>query len=252
MPSASEVITVVDALFPQESTLENLANKQEEVANVLASSAVRLPGTGTRVEGADLCIRSAWRFVDRLKELKELANENPEELQLRLSAEERLITPSLSIDNQGTVPAEMIVVYLDAEEDAEVVEPEEGEKIKLILPTEVPSGVALALRAADGEVFLASDGRDLSTAELVRLIARSMDRPARLVPVPAWLLSVAGTLAGKREAVHRLRSSFQVSIEKARTRLGWSPPTCVEEELERTTAQFLTSQSVTDSRRTQA
>jgi len=40
--------------------------------------------------------------------------------------------------------------------------------------------------------FFVSDGEDVSTATLVRAIARSLDRPARLVPVPPALIRAAG------------------------------------------------------------
>lgn len=87
--------------------------------------------------------------------------------------------------------------------------------------------------AAENEIFLVSDGEDLSTPDLVRRIARALNRPARLFSVsPDFLMTAAG-LVCKREAALRLVSSLQVDIDKARVALGWTPPFTVDEGLSR-------------------
>ncbi|MCF8167399.1 MAG: NAD-dependent epimerase/dehydratase family protein [Rhodoferax sp.] len=90
--------------------------------------------------------------------------------------------------------------------------------------------------AAANQTFLVSDGRDLSTTELLRAIAAAMGVPARLFPLPAWLLVGAGTLLGRRAMVQRLCGNLQADIAKARKVLAWSPPITVEEGLRRTVA----------------
>lgn len=90
--------------------------------------------------------------------------------------------------------------------------------------------------AAAGETFFASDGEDLSTTDLVRRLARAMNRPARLVPVPPRVLLAIGALLGKGDVVHRLVDSLYVDISKARRTLGWNPPVSVGEGLRRTVA----------------
>ena len=87
--------------------------------------------------------------------------------------------------------------------------------------------------AAANQVFLAGDGEDLSTAELLRSVAEAMGRPARLIPVPVSLLSLGATLLGKQEVARRLLGSLQVDISKAREVLGWEPPVSVKEGLRR-------------------
>lgn len=87
--------------------------------------------------------------------------------------------------------------------------------------------------AAAGETFLVSDGDDLSTAELVRRIARAFHRSAWLLPVPEPLLYAAAALTGRRAAAQKVLGSLQVDISKARRVLGWSPPCGVEDELRR-------------------
>jgi UDP-glucose 4-epimerase len=93
--------------------------------------------------------------------------------------------------------------------------------------------VCMTHPAAANEIFLISDGEDLSTPELVRRLARAMGRPARLIPVPPVLLLAAAALFGKREIATRLVQSLQVDISKARRLLGWSPPITVDEGLRR-------------------
>lgn len=87
--------------------------------------------------------------------------------------------------------------------------------------------------AAANQVFLAGDGEDLSTTELLRGVAEAIGRPAHLIPVPAALLSLGATLLGKRAVAQRLLGSLQVDISKARDLLGWEPPVSVEEGLRR-------------------
>jgi len=87
--------------------------------------------------------------------------------------------------------------------------------------------------AAANETFLVSDGEDLSTPDLIRRMARAMDRPARLLPVPKSMLMAAAAMLGKRDMAQRLCGSLQVDISKARALLGWNPPVSVDEGLRR-------------------
>lgn len=85
--------------------------------------------------------------------------------------------------------------------------------------------------AAVNQTFLASDGLDLSTPDLVRRLAGAMNRPARLVPIsPNFLFSMAALL-GKRHVIQRLCGSLQVDIDKTRLMLGWEPPLSVDSGL---------------------
>ena len=87
--------------------------------------------------------------------------------------------------------------------------------------------------AAANQVFLAGDGQDLSTTELLRGVAKAAGKPLRLIPVPASLLMFAATLIGKKAMAQRLLGSLQVDSSKARDLLGWEPPITVEEGLRR-------------------
>lgn len=77
--------------------------------------------------------------------------------------------------------------------------------------------------AAAGKTFLASDGEDVSTPELIRKLAAGMGRPARLLPCPVALLELGAALIGQRDAVARLTGSLQADASLLRNTLGWRP-----------------------------
>ena len=87
--------------------------------------------------------------------------------------------------------------------------------------------------AAANQVFLAGDGEDLSTTELLRGVGKAMGKPARLLSVPAGLLQFGATLLGKKAMAQRLLGSLQVDISKTCELLDWKPPYTVEEGLKR-------------------
>lgn len=87
---------------------------------------------------------------------------------------------------------------------------------------------------AAGKTFLVSDQHDLSTPDLIRLIAQAMQRPARLLPVPPFLLAAVARLAGRTGAAERLLGSLQVDSSPASRLLGWRPKVSVEEGIRRT------------------
>jgi hypothetical protein len=60
-----------------------------------------------------------------------------------------------------------------------------------------------------------------------------MGRPARLLPVPAPLLSGAARLLGKATLARSLLSSLQLDIASTRDTLTWHPPLTVTEGLAR-------------------
>lgn len=86
---------------------------------------------------------------------------------------------------------------------------------------------------AANQTFLVSDGEDLSTADLLRRIGKSLNRPARLIPVPVSILIIASRLLGKSSIAQRILGSLQVDISKTCTLLNWNPPVSVDEGLRR-------------------
>jgi nucleoside-diphosphate-sugar epimerase len=91
--------------------------------------------------------------------------------------------------------------------------------------------ICLVHPAAVGQIFLVSDGEDISTTELLLRLGQAMGHPARLLPVPMSWIKFAAALAGRRDLALRLCSSLQVDIEHTRRTLGWNPPVSLEQGL---------------------
>ncbi|MHC8386344.1 UDP-glucose 4-epimerase family protein [Pseudomonas sp. LB3P14] len=93
--------------------------------------------------------------------------------------------------------------------------------------------------AAANQVFLVSDGEDVSITQLLRKLAGALGKPAILLPIPAWLMSGAAALLGRRALSDRILGSLQVDISKNRQLLGWTPPVTLDKALSLTAQHFL-------------
>jgi nucleoside-diphosphate-sugar epimerase len=101
--------------------------------------------------------------------------------------------------------------------------------------------------AGTDRVFFLSDGRDLSTPELVRLIAAGLGKPVALIPIPPVVFRLAGRAGDlidrqwpfpvTSQAVQRLLGSLSVDSTAFSKATGYQPPYSVEEGL-RTTADW--------------
>ncbi|WRH91107.1 SDR family oxidoreductase [Pseudomonas fluorescens] len=92
--------------------------------------------------------------------------------------------------------------------------------------------------AAAGEIFLVSDGEDLSTTQLLRRTALALGNSARLLPVPAGLLQAAASMVGKSGIAERLCGNLQVDIQRTCELLGWRPPINTEKALRQTVEHY--------------
>lgn len=95
---------------------------------------------------------------------------------------------------------------------------------------------------AANEVFLAADGEDLSTPDLLRRVANLLSRPARLLPFPVNILRASASVVSMDDVVDRLCNSLQVDSGKARRVLGWQPSVSLDEGFARTAEWYATSQ----------
>jgi nucleoside-diphosphate-sugar epimerase len=78
--------------------------------------------------------------------------------------------------------------------------------------------------AAANQIFLASDNHDLSTADLMAMIARAGGKKAWLLPFPPALLHGIGRLLGKKAAIDRLCGDLRIDISPTMELLQWQPP----------------------------
>lgn len=84
---------------------------------------------------------------------------------------------------------------------------------------------------AANQIFLASDGNDISTPALVRLIAQSVNRPSRIFPFPVFVLRLLGAAIGKSSFIDKLTGSLSVDISHTTNTLNWKPPFSTESEV---------------------
>ncbi|PCI41341.1 MAG: UDP-glucose 4-epimerase [Proteobacteria bacterium] len=92
---------------------------------------------------------------------------------------------------------------------------------------------------AANEVFLISDGEDVSTTELLQKVAKAMGKKTWLIPVPVGLMTFVVKLLGKGDVANRLFGSLQVDSSKARELLGWKPVVTMDEQLKKTVSAYL-------------
>jgi nucleoside-diphosphate-sugar epimerase len=83
-------------------------------------------------------------------------------------------------------------------------------------------------RNASNQIFLISDGSDLSTPELIDRLADLMGVKSPLFPFPLFLLKLFLLLIGKKYLIDKLSQSLQIDITKARILLEWTPPISVD------------------------
>jgi nucleoside-diphosphate-sugar epimerase len=98
----------------------------------------------------------------------------------------------------------------------------------------------LTNEAAAGGTWMASDGEDLSTPELVRRIAAALGKRVVLVKVPVSLLRACAAAVGARAEIGRLCDSLTVDGATTQSTLGWAPPVSMHIALERTVAWYRT------------
>lgn len=91
---------------------------------------------------------------------------------------------------------------------------------------------------AANQVFLVSDGEDISTTSLLYSMGNSLGKSVRLIKIPVFWLYILGRLIGRQATVDRLCSSLQVDISKTYKILNWSPKINVDEGLRRAAQDF--------------
>ena len=87
---------------------------------------------------------------------------------------------------------------------------------------------------AAGETFLVSDDQDVSTPDLIKMIACAMNKKAVLFSLHPVILSALCKIAGKTEELEKLTGTLLVDSSKIRNLLGWKPPFTLEEGIRET------------------
>jgi len=97
---------------------------------------------------------------------------------------------------------------------------------------------------AANEVFLISDGEDVSTTELLQKVAKAFGMRSFLIPAPVWLMTLAAKVIGKLDMANRLFGSLQVDSSKARELLGWEPVITMDEQLKKIAEVYLDEKTI--------
>ena len=83
------------------------------------------------------------------------------------------------------------------------------------------------------EVFVISDGEDISTTELLTKIKRSYKLKAILFPMPVSILRAVAKILGKDKIADRLFGNLQIDSSKARDLLNWTPVIDMDGQLDK-------------------
>lgn len=84
---------------------------------------------------------------------------------------------------------------------------------------------------AANEVFLVSDGEDVSTPELLHKVARAYGISAHLIPMPPSWLRMMARLMGRSSTADSLLNSLVIDNTKTKDLLGWRPIISMDEQL---------------------
>lgn len=82
--------------------------------------------------------------------------------------------------------------------------------------------------AAANQTFLVSDDQDLSTSEIISLLAEAHEKLNLSIPVPIFVFKMLGILLKKETAINRLVGSLKLDISHTKDALGWKPKFSIE------------------------
>jgi len=91
---------------------------------------------------------------------------------------------------------------------------------------------------AAGQTFMVSDGQDISTPDLIKMIASEMLKKPVLFSLHPGILKALCKIAGKTEELEKLTASLFVDISKVRNLLGWKPLFTLEEGIKETVKEY--------------
>ena len=91
---------------------------------------------------------------------------------------------------------------------------------------------------AAGETFLVSDGQDVSTSDLVKMIAAAMRKKTFFFSLHPAMLKVLCKIVRKARELEKLTVTLQVDSGKIRNLLGWKPPFTLEEGIRQTVKEY--------------
>jgi UDP-4-keto-D-QuiNAc 4-reductase len=97
---------------------------------------------------------------------------------------------------------------------------------------------------AENEVFLVSDGEDVSTPDLLNRLIGFLGKKSFVFPFNTYILKICLIALGKKSLFHQLCSCLQVDINETKKKLDWSPVVSIDESLKMTAKAFLNSKDL--------
>ena len=94
---------------------------------------------------------------------------------------------------------------------------------------------------AAGKTYLVSDGEDVSTPDLIKKLAKALNKPCWIFPFPISVINFLAGFVGKSATVDRLTQSLVVDSSKIREELDWQPPYTMEQGLKVTAEWYIQS-----------
>jgi len=86
---------------------------------------------------------------------------------------------------------------------------------------------------AANKVFLISDNSDISTTELLSLMADAFGRKAIFLNISPRILKFVARCLGKESIIERLCNDLQIDIKHTQDTLGWTPPMSMTDSIRR-------------------
>lgn len=99
--------------------------------------------------------------------------------------------------------------------------------------------LCLCHEGAANQTFVVSDNEDLSTPQLIAIVAAAMNRPLRLFSVPEKPMKTGLTFLRQKTIYDRLWGKLVVDSSGIQNRLGWNPPVPVKQGIEETVGWYL-------------
>ncbi|MGB1427230.1 MAG: NAD-dependent epimerase/dehydratase family protein [Cycloclasticus sp.] len=97
---------------------------------------------------------------------------------------------------------------------------------------------------AANEIFLISDGEDISTTVLLQKMSTALGKQSCLLPVPERWLRLVAKILGREDEAGKVLNSLQVDSSKARDVLGWKPVITMDEQLHKTAEWYLSEKNL--------
>lgn len=91
---------------------------------------------------------------------------------------------------------------------------------------------------AVNQIFLASDGEDISTLNLVKKISVAFDQNPYIFPFPITMMKVATKLMGKGIIADRLFEDHRVNISKTQKVLNWKPVISIDDQIQKIASSY--------------